>query len=69
MYKWKLEFILKSGKEVTVYYECDKQHSNDVAAAILECRDNSFTGFNDEVKTKNIFIKVGEIASVSISAA
>lgn len=69
MYRWKIEFILKSGKELTVYCECDIGNSGDVANEILHYKDNNFNGFNNEDKTKNIFVKVGEIASVSISAA
>jgi hypothetical protein len=69
MYRWKLEFVLKSGKEITVYCECDTQNSGEIANEILRHKDNSFSGFNNEDKTKNIFVKTGEIASISISKA
>ena len=69
MYKWKLDFILKSGKELTVYYRGAESTSSDVARKMLTGNENSLNGFANEDETKNIFVKVGEIAAASISAA
>ena len=69
MYKWKIEFVLKSGKELTVYYEGAEGNTADVANKILTGDANSMNGFSDKDKTKHIFIKIGEIASASISIA
>lgn len=67
MYKWKIEFILKSGKELTVYYKGSENTSGAVADKILTGNENALNGFNNEDNTKNIFVKIGEIASASIS--
>lgn len=69
MYKWKIELILKSGKEVTVYYEGIEHSSGDVANKVLTGHENTVNGFSNENNTKNIFIKIGEIASAAISIA
>lgn len=69
MYKWKLEFILKSGKEVSVYYEGVENSSDAVAKKMLAGNENTINGFSNEDNTKNIFVKIGEIASASISIA
>ena len=69
MYKWKLEFILKSGKEITVYYEGDENNSDAVAKKMLVGNENIINGFGSKDGTKNIFVKIGEIASASISIA
>ena len=69
MYKWKIEIILKSGKELTVYHGSDKNNSRDVANSILAGDCNAMNGFSDKNGTKNIFVKLGEIAAASISIA
>lgn len=69
MYKWKIEFILKSGKELTVYYAGNENNSGDVAKKMLAGSENTINGFYNEDGTKNIFVKLGEIATASISAA
>ena len=69
MYNWKLEFILKCGKELTVYYKSAENRSVDVAAKTITGNENTMNGFMNEDGTKNIFVKIGEIASVSISKA
>lgn len=69
MYKWKIEIILKSGKEVTVYYRGDENNSNDVSNKVLTGPENSLNGFSNEDRTKNVFVKLGEIAAASISIA
>lgn len=69
MYKWKLEFILKSGKELTVYYKGYENNSTAVANKLLAGNENNMNGFNNEDETKNVFVKIGEIAAASISKA
>ena len=69
MYKWKIEFILKSGKELTAYYEGAENSSHAVANKILTGNKNTINGFGNEDNTKNIFVKISEIASASISVA
>lgn len=69
MYNWKLEFILKCGKELTVYYKGAETNSGDVAIKMITGNENMMNGFLNEDGTKNIFVKIGEIASASISKA
>lgn len=68
MHKWKIGFIFKYGKELTVYYEGLERNSGAVANKILSGSENDFKEFNNEDNTENIFVKLGEIISVSISA-
>ena len=68
MYAWKIEFILKSGKELTVYYRGIENNSDSVANKMLTGNENTINGFGNEDGAKNIFVKIGEIASASISA-
>lgn len=68
MYKWKIEFILKSGKELTAFYENDKDSSFEVGKRLLYGNDNEIIGcLNDENKTKQIFVKRNEVASMMVS--
>lgn len=67
MYKWKIEIIFKSGKELTVYYNGYENDSGKVANKMLTGNDNTINGFGNEDGTKNVFVKIGEIASASIS--
>ena len=69
MYKWKIEFVLKSGKELTAYYRGYENNSSAVAEKMLTGNENKMNGFINEDASKNIFIKIGEIASASISMA
>ncbi len=69
MYKWKIEIILKSGKEITVYYRGYENESGKVANKMLTGNENTINGFINDDGTKNIFVKIGEIASASISRA
>lgn len=69
MYKWKIEIVLKSGKELTVYYEGIEANSHSVANKILTGDFNAMNGYGNEDGTKNVFVRIGEIASASISAA
>ena len=67
MYKWKIEFILKSGKEITAYYAGTETTSTAVANKMLAGNENTMNGFSNEDNTKNILVKIGEVASASIS--
>lgn len=69
MYKWKIDIILKSGKELTVYHQGDQNNSHAVATALLTGRENTLNGFSNKNGTENIFINISEIACASISAA
>lgn len=68
-YEWRLAFILGSGKEVLAYYRGEEDNSDAVARKILNGRIDEFIGFSDKKRTKNIFIRLGEVAAVSISPA
>lgn len=68
MYNWKMEIILNSGKELTVYYRGYENNSDEVARKMLTGNPNAMNGFNNDDGTKNVFVKIGEIASVSISS-
>lgn len=67
MYRWKLEFVLKSGKELTVYYEGAESNSREVANQMLTGNENTMNGFSNKDNTANIYVKLGEIAAASIS--
>lgn len=69
MYNWKIELIFKSGKELTVYYRGIENNSEDVFDNMLTGNENTMNGFSNDDRTKNIFVKIGEIASASISIA
>ena len=69
MYEWKIDIILKSGKELTVYYKGQEKYSSDVADKFFTGNENTLNGFSNKDRTKNIFVKIGEVAAVSISAA
>lgn len=68
-YKWKIDIILKSGKELTVYYVGNENSSSEVANIVINGNDDTFNGFNNIDKSTNILVKVGEIAAMSISLA
>lgn len=69
MYKWKIEIILKSGKEVTVYYQGNETNSEAVGKKVLIGQEKDMICFNNVDNTKQIAIKLGEIASAAISIA
>ena len=69
MYKWKIELILKSGKELTVYYKNDINNSLLIANEMLISNQNGMFSFMDKDETKHIFVKRSEIASAAISVA
>lgn len=69
MYSWKIELILNSGKELTVYYRGYENNSEAVANKMLTGNLNTINGFSNDDETKSIFVRIGEIASASISRA
>lgn len=69
MYRWKIEIILSSGKELTVYYKGIESNSDNVANTTLTGPPNNLSGFSNEDGTKNVFVKLGEVAAFAISAA
>lgn len=69
MYKWKIDIVLKSGKELTVYYKGKETNTTDVAKAVMTGNKDTMNGFGNKDGTENIFVVVGEIASMSISIA
>ena len=69
MNKWKIDIILKSGKELTVYYVGNENSSAEVANIVIGGNADTFNGFSNVDKSTNILVKVGEIAAMSISLA
>ena len=67
MYKWKIEIILKSGKELTVYDKNELVDSGKVAERFFAGRTDEVVGFGNEDGTKNILVRRSEIAAMSIS--
>ena len=67
MYKWKIEIILKSGKELTVYDKNELVDSGKVAERFFVGRDDEVVGFGNKDGTKNILVRRSEIAAMSIS--
>lgn len=66
MYKWKLEIILNSGKEITAYYKGDENASDDVARKVLTY---GYGGFGNVDGTANVLINIKDISAMTISAA
>jgi hypothetical protein len=67
VYLWKIEVMLKSGREIVGY---DKNHFNnsiDLAKHIFS-DDSSLISLGNNIGTKNLIIRVDEIASITISA-
>jgi len=67
MYRWDVEIILKSGKQISVMYEGKEVNSGDVANKVMAGGMNSMNGFYDSTRTHNILVLVGEIAAIDIS--
>lgn len=67
MYKWKIEIILKSGKELTAYDTNELAQSNEVAERFFAGNLNEIVGFGNEDGTANILLRKNEIAAMSIS--
>lgn len=67
LYLWKIEVMLKSGREIVGY---DKNHFNnsiDLAKYIFS-DDSSLISLGNNIGTKNTIIRVDEIAAITISA-
>ena len=69
MYKWKIEIILKTGKELTVYYKGNEIDSGKVAEKMLTGNENTLNGFINKDGSQNIFVRIGDISVASISIA
>lgn len=67
MYKWKIEIILSSGRELTAYYKGDEISSGDVVNKIFTGNINNLVGLSNKDDTKNVFVKLGEIAAIVVS--
>ena len=68
MCNWKIEIILNSGKEITAYYRGEEYTSDAVTRKVFVGNSNNLTGLNNEDGTKNIFVRLGNIEYVAISA-
>lgn len=66
MYRWNVDIILKSGKQISVIYEGKEVNSGDVANKVMAGGTLSMYGFYDHTKTHNILVLVGEIAALDI---
>ena len=67
MYLWKIEVILKSGKELTVYDKNEFKSSNNVAEKFMAGNQNEVVGFGNKDGTANILVRKNEIAAMTIS--
>ena len=67
-YWWKFEIILKSGEKIEGFNRNHFNNSYDLAKEYLGGGDNSFISLGDKLHTKNLFVKVDEIAAMTISA-
>lgn len=67
MYKWKLVFILNSGKVLEAMYKGEESYSSDVAEKVLSGDLNSFSGYAGEDETHNLYVKTGDISALDIS--
>jgi hypothetical protein len=66
-YWWKFEIILKSGEKIEGYDKNNYDNSYDLAKDYLKGGDDHFISLGDKMHTKNIFVRVKEIATVTIS--
>ena len=64
--KWKIEIILKCGKEVVGYYNGKEECTTDVVKTILSC---DVFGMGNENYEKNILVMRNEIAAITVSKA
>ena len=67
MYKWKIKIILNCGKEIVGQVECDHKTSMDVAEEILSGESQDFYAIGSLDHKKQIFIKIGDVSSMSVS--
>ena len=70
MYRWRIDLILKnSGKELTVFYESKTAKNSKIAANEIWDDTCVFSGFMSADDTKNILVRLDEIAVMTISFA
>lgn len=67
MYKWNVEVILNSGKELEMYYEGNENNSLDVGKKLLEGSANNVFALCNKTNTKQFFVKIGEVSCMAIS--
>lgn len=67
LYLWKIEVMLKSGREIVGYDQNHFNNSIDLAKNIFS-DDSSLISLGNKFGTKNIIIRVDEIAAITISA-
>lgn len=69
VYRWKIELILNSGEKLVGYTRMQESNSHEVATTLWNKKDDSaIIGFNNEDGTAAIYVRVKEIASMSIYA-
>lgn len=67
LYLWKIEVMLKSGREIVGYDKNYFSNSIDFAKYIFS-DDSSLISLGNNIGTRNIIIRVDEIAAITISA-
>ena len=67
MYKWNIDVILNSGKELEMLYEGNEDNSLDVGKKLLEGNPNNIFALCDKTSTKQYFVKIGEVSCMAIS--
>ena len=67
MYKWKIEFTLASGKEITGVYSCDARNSSAVAQDVLAGSIDEFFGMLTPDGKGNLLVKRRDVAAAIIS--
>lgn len=67
MYKWKIEIILNCGKEIVGQFECEHNDSWHAAEKLFGGDINKFTAIYNLDKTAQIFFKLCDVSSMSIS--
>lgn len=67
MYFWKFEIVLRSGKTIVGYDKNDFDNSYDLAIEYLKNGGNQFISLGNLNNTENIFVRVEDIAAMTIS--
>lgn len=67
MYKWKIDIILKSGKELTTYDKNELSDSHKVANEFMAGNQNDIISLGNKEGTANICVRKSEIAAMTIS--
>lgn len=67
MYFWKFEIVLKSGKTIIGYDKNDFDNSYDLAREYLKDKNNQFISLGNLNNTENIFVRVKDIAAMTLS--